>query len=146
MSVIYDYDQCQLNMHLISMSYVYIEMLCLLFYLSAILESHGNLAFCLRFCLVPFTSRYYCYGLFAACSGWRKCRCCGYDEGAPWTGAGSRRTGLCCGDQDRHVPAKHPAGNAADAAQDSQVTGMSQDARTCSDGRRRDRFGNELHF
>jgi len=44
------------------------------------------------------------------------------------------------------VPAEHPARNVAHAAQDSQVAGMSQDARSCPDSRRRDRLGDELHF
>ena len=52
-------------------------------------------------------------------SGRSKRRCGGYGEGAPRSCTGPRCAGFRRRDQDRHVSAKHPAGDAADAAQDS---------------------------
>jgi len=75
-----------------------------------------------------------------------KCRRCRHDEGAPRLGSGSRCAGLCCRDQDRHVPAEHSARDASDAAQDTQVARLPKDASACSDGRRRRRVRDELHI
>ena len=44
------------------------------------------------------------------------------------------------------MPAEHTAGNASDAAQDSQVSRLSQDAGARPDSGRRRRVSNELHF
>lgn len=60
------------------------------------------LLFCSCFCPHIFNHSSLCF--LSLHVGWQQCWHCWYDQRAPGSSAGPKRTCVCCGYQDRHVP------------------------------------------